>query len=208
MFIKKHRAGFRTTFYVYSMKTATKKVMEHKMKDLMIEGNNMVQNIETLDESLGRVYHFIVNRAFVLDRNKTGGIDLYHDLKETDVHEVLIEHYSHVFDLINNVMRDSNFDFTEYDKVSFKIIVNMNKSSHYYKELIVYSEDDDEYRFYADISKRVFYDLVIEGIEEYDDEICKDEISRLVGIPHFAVPALIKFLEKWLQLTEEPVAVA
>lgn len=184
------------------MKTATNKVMEYTMKDLTIEGNNMIQNIKTFDESLGRVYHFIVNGAFVLDRNKVKGIDLYHDLKETGVHEVLIEHYSRIFDLINNVMTDSNFDFTEYDKVSFKIVVNMDKSSHYYKDLIVYSEDDDEYRFCTDISKRVFYDLVIEGIEEDGNEIYKDEIIRIVGIPHFAIPAVIRYLSKWLQLVD------
>lgn len=191
------------------METATKKVREYTMKELTIEGINGAKTIVDFSQSSGFNHYITVNGGFIVDRNKTGGIDLYHELRETGVHEVLIEHYSQVFDLINNVMRDCNFDFTEYNKVTFNIEVDMAKSSRYYKELIVYSEDDEEGKFSTDVSKRVFYDLIIEGIDTNSGEIyTQDEIIRLVGIPHFAVPALINFLRKWLQLAEEPVSAA
>ncbi|MEM5878149.1 MAG: hypothetical protein QXF12_04700 [Candidatus Aenigmatarchaeota archaeon] len=176
------------------------------MKELTIEGVNGAKTITNFSQSSGFNHYFTVNGGFIVDRNKTGSIDLYHELKETGVHDVLIEHYSKLFDLINKVMLDYNLDFTDYDRVDFNIQVNMSESFNYYEDLIVYSEDGDSDNFLTDISKRVFYDLIIEGIQTHKGEFyAKDKVTHITGIPHFAIPALINFLKKWLQLAETPV---
>lgn len=78
----------------------------------------------------------------------------------------------------------------------------MNTTEHHNREytIIKYNEGyDKEGNFTTDIYKRVFYNLVISADGE--------DIIKISGIPHFGVPAVMKYLGKWLQLVDDVVDV-
>lgn len=173
----------------YTMEELTKPIVESREARVVV----------TFGQSNGEIHKFIVHGRFFYRGYHSNPPNIYDYLREYGVPEDLIIHYSTIWDYLNHVM-NLNYDFVSNNQVSFTIMNNPNMSVNSHKSIMRSEGHDKEGIFTTDISKRVFYNLVVSADGE--------DIIKIKGIPHFGVPALIKFLEKWLQLTEEPVAVA
>lgn len=174
---------------------------EYTTEQLMstITGTREMYIKTTFGQSDGEIHKFTVQGGFFYKGFNSNSPNLYDYLRETGVHEILIAHYSTIWDYFNHVM-NLNYDFTRNKEVSFTIRNNPKMSVNYHGSIINYNEGrDKEGKFTTEIEKRVFYDLVISADGE--------DIIKISGIPHFGVPAVMKYLGKWLQLTEDVLPV-
>ncbi|MEM5878151.1 MAG: hypothetical protein QXF12_04710 [Candidatus Aenigmatarchaeota archaeon] len=174
---------------------------EYTTEQLMsaITGTRDIQITATFGQSEGQLHEFTVQGRFFYKGFNSNGPNLYDYLRETEVPEVLIAHYSSIWDYLSYVM-NLNYDFTQNEEVTFTIRNNPKMSVNYHKGIIKYTEEQNQDGvFTTDIYKRVFYDLVISADGE--------DIIKIAGIPHFGIPAVMKYLGKWLQLVDDTVAV-
>ncbi|MEM5877399.1 MAG: hypothetical protein QXF12_00820 [Candidatus Aenigmatarchaeota archaeon] len=173
---------------------------EYTMEELMrsIVGLRETRILVTFGQSNGEIHKFNVHGRFFYRGYHLNGPDIYDYLRETEVPEDLIVHYSTIWDYLNHVM-NFNYDFVSNNQVSFTIMNNPDMSVNSHKSIMSSEGYDKEAIFTTDISKRVFYDLVISADGE--------DIIKIKGIPHFGVPAVMKYLGKWLQIVEDKSAV-
>lgn len=179
------------------MTTAGQNIKEYTMQELMstfkFDERNMYVSV-TFEQSEGHSHQFLLRGGFTIKGTKSANLDLYAELRETGVSEDLIAHYSVIWDYFQFVM-SNNYDFSLSDVVNVQIRNNPNMSANYHASIMKYTNDyPREGRFTTDISKRVFYDFVVVANDK--------EVIKVSGIPHFAVPAVMRYIGKWLQLAD------
>lgn len=184
------------------MKTAAENIKEYTMQELMstfdFNERNMYVRV-TFEQSEGYSHQFLLQGGFAIKGAKAESLDLYAELRETGVSEDLITHYSVIWDYFQFVM-SRNYDFSLSNVVTIGMRHNPKMSANSHASIMKYTNDyPREGRFTTDISKRVFYDFVVVANDE--------EVIKVTGIPHFAVPAVMRYIGKWLQLAEATLPV-
>ncbi|MEM4483674.1 MAG: hypothetical protein QXS19_07130 [Candidatus Methanomethylicia archaeon] len=163
----------------------------YKMSELKsFIGNSLeIVGLQDFYESKGTYYEFSVNGGFIIPNDVQ--IPLLDEIYAS-IPEVLALHYSVVWERLNALFT-KGLDASSSKRVKFLFYYNSGKSYHPHDKVI--NEDGS---FNVSLELNVAYDLYI-----FDKNSNLNKIIK--GIPHFAIPIVLKLIGKWLSYSKENV---
>lgn len=164
----------------------------YKMDELrsLLGDSIQIVGLQDFYESGGAYYEFSVKGGFVIPNSVR--ISLLDEVYAS-IPEALVLHYKTVWERLNTLFI-SGLDASSSKRIKFLFYYSREKSYQSYDKVI--NEDGD---FDVSLEYNVAYDLYI-----FDKGGTVNEIIR--GIPHFAVPIVLKLIGKWLSYSKESVS--